>query len=63
MAQPEILVDGATPRREDTRWRILVKTVGVLFNAANSPNPSDAPVASDTRWKLLEKWNRLANGS
>lgn len=63
MAQPAILSDGATPRRQDTRWRVLVKTVGVVFDAAAAPVASDAPARQDTRHRLLEKWNRIQTGA
>lgn len=62
MAQPAILPEGATPRVQDTRWRVLVKLVGAAFDAATSPSAGDAPVTNDTRHKLLEKWNRLLAG-
>lgn len=61
MAQPIILGEGTTPGVHDTRWRILVKIVAAAYNTATNPDPADAPTAKDTRWKLIEKWNRIEN--
>ena len=62
MSQPTILGEGTTPRVTDSRWRILVKIVGAAYNNASSPDPSDAPRFTDTRHKLIEKWNRIKAG-
>lgn len=63
MSQPVILGEGTTPGVHDARWRILVKIVGAAYNNATAPNPSDAPTTKDTRWSLLEKWNRILTGN
>lgn len=61
MAEPAFLADTA-PAVNDTRWLVLAKLVGAVYNAASSPNPADAPSVHDTRWQLLEKLNRLRAG-
>jgi hypothetical protein len=62
MAQPSILGEGTTQRVQDTRWRLLVKIVGAAFDNATSPDSTLAPAARDTRWSLLEKWDRIRSG-
>ena len=46
-----------SPRITDTRHAILARIVAAL--AASKSAPLLAPVATDTRWQLLRKWNQL----
>lgn len=62
MAEPSFLGEGTTQRVKDTRWRLLVKIVGVTYNMVPNPDPNDAPKRTDTRRALIEKWNRLLFG-
>lgn len=62
MAEPTFFGEGSANRVGDTRWRILVKIVGKAYDNASSPNPDNKPLPNDTRWQLIEKWNRILAG-
>lgn len=63
MAEPNFVGEGAVPRRTDTRWRVLQKIVGKLYDLATAPAASTKPNRNDTRRRLLRKWNALKAGT
>lgn len=50
-----ILSDGTTPRRDDPRWPILVKTLYAVNGGVGTGLPENQPRRDDTRRILMQK--------